>query len=415
MEKINRKRKIVNYDTDEENFEKQKKTQKNEKKEQIIEKSSNKKNQEGWENYQSVIIKDNQSISSDKVLGLDLDGTIVEPKSGKAFPINGDDWRLLFNNKLTAKLNEYHNAGYKLIIFSNQSGMSIGKQDVQDWQRKLDNIVFTLKLPILVMAAKETDYFRKPSIGMWKLMTEKFNKMEPDLSKCIYVGDAAGRDKAAHRKKDHNDSDYKFALNCGISFKTPEEFFLEQKEELPNFDFNPKDIKQDEYKAEDLISNKKEIIIFVGSPGSGKTSIFKKYLEPNGYIHINQDTLKTQPKCIKVAEQNLKEGKSVVIDCTNPAAKTRSVYVDLAKENEVPIRCFYFKFDKELVMHLNKLRKINNERQHHTKSVADVIIHTWFKHLEVPNVNEGFEEVKEIEFKPFFVNEKDKEIFYMYS
>jgi bifunctional polynucleotide phosphatase/kinase len=417
MEKRTRKRKVVDYNTDEEKAQKQKKTAKTgreENSEKVI-KTTPKVTQQGWDYYESVIIKDNNSTSSDKILALDLDGTLIETKSEESFPIDGDDWKFIYSNKLQERLNEYHNMGYKIVIISNQSGMSNGKQDVGEWQKKLDNIVNSLKLPILVMASKEKDYFRKPSVGMWKLMIEKFNSIQPDLSKCIYVGDAAGREKTHLRKKDHSDSDYKFALNCGIAFKTPEEFFINQKEKIPKLDFNPKKYTGEEYKAAEFISDKKEIIVFVGSPGSGKTSFFKKYLEPNGYIHINQDKLKTQQKCIKLADQNLKEGKSVVIDCTNPAAKTRKVYLDLAKENNVQIRCFFFKYDKDLVMHLNNLRNINIARQHNSKSVADVIIHTWFKYIENPSMKEGFDEVKQIEFKPFFENEDDKKIFYMYS
>ncbi len=412
-----RKRKVINYDTDEEKLQKQGKKN-NAKFNQVEEKPSKspkKAYQDGWEDYESVIVKDYYSITSDKILGLDLDGTLVEPKSGKAFPIDGDDWKLLHNSKVKDKLTEYHNNGYKLVIISNQSGMSSGKQDINEWQRKLDNIQFALKLPILAMASKGNDYYRKPAIGMWKLITDKFNTVQPDLAKCIYVGDAAGRDKTHLRKKDHGDSDYKFALNCGIDFYTPEEFFFGIKEKLPKINFDPSKYKEDQYDPKDLISEKKEIIVFVGSAGCGKTSFFKKYLLPNGYVHINQDTLKSQQKCIKVADENLKQGMSVAIDCTNPGATTRSVYIDLAKQNQVPIRCFYFKYEKDLVFHLNNLRIINFARKHNTKSVPGVIIHTWYKNIEVPSVKEGFSEIKEIEFKPFFENDDDKKIFYMYS
>ena len=50
----------------------------------------------------------------------------------------------------------------------------------------------------------------------------------------FYCGDAAGRPKTATRPKDFSDSDIKFALNVGLTFKTPEELFLGQKEKLPS-------------------------------------------------------------------------------------------------------------------------------------------------------------------------------------
>lgn len=58
-------------------------------------------------------------------------------------------------------------------------------------------------------------------------------------------------------------------------------------------------------------------VLFVGSPGSGKSTFYMKHLKPLDYVRINQDTLKTRDKCFKVAEQTLSEGKSVVIGKQN--------------------------------------------------------------------------------------------------
>jgi bifunctional polynucleotide phosphatase/kinase len=56
-----------------------------------------------------------------------------------------------------------------------------------------------------------------------------------------------------------------------------------------------------------------EIVLFVGSPGAGKTSFYRKFFEPHGYVHINQDTLKRREKCVKLARESIKEGKSCVV------------------------------------------------------------------------------------------------------
>lgn len=69
-----------------------------------------------------------------------------------------------------------------------------------------------------------------------------------DVSKCFYVGDAAGRAAGwkTKAKKDHSCGDRKFADNIGIRFYTPEEFFL--KESVSEFswgDFDPKKVSSD--------------------------------------------------------------------------------------------------------------------------------------------------------------------------
>lgn len=73
--------------------------------------------------------------------------------------------------------------------------------------------------------------------------------------------------------------------------------------------------------------------MFCGSPGAGKSTFYWTYLEPLGYTRVNQDILKTvsflltmhsatpdslqREKCLKVAGQQLQEGKSVAIGKTD--------------------------------------------------------------------------------------------------
>ena len=52
-------------------------------------------------------------------------------------------------------------------------------------------------------------------------------------------------------------------------------------------------------------------------------------------------------------------------------------------------------------------------RNHLSKRVGSIPIHTFFKKLQKPDISEGFDEVNEIHFNPGpFENEKDEETFY---
>lgn len=56
-----------------------------------------------------------------------------------------------------------------------------------------------------------------------------------------------------------------------------------------------------------------ELVIFVGLPCLGKSSFYRTHFSPAGYVHVNQDTLGSRAKCVKAAEEALKDGKSCVI------------------------------------------------------------------------------------------------------
>ena len=61
------------------------------------------------------------------------------------------------------------------------------------------------------------------------------------------------------------------------------------------------------------LSTKPELVLLVGYPSMGKSTLYRKHFEPAGYKHINQDVLGTRPKCINATEEALAEGKSCVI------------------------------------------------------------------------------------------------------
>jgi len=71
------------------------------------------------------------------------------------------------------------------------------------------------------------------------------------------------------------------------------------------------------------------------------------------YIRVNNDILKTKEKCMKVCKELLVDGKSVVIDNTNPTAEVRKRYIDIAKSLKIPIRALYFDVPKDTCIHNN--------------------------------------------------------------
>ena len=158
----------------------------------------------------------------------------------------------------------------------------------------------------------------------------------------FFVGDAAGRvdEHPTGRKQDHSDTDRKFAMNLSIPFYTPEEYFLGDKPgKYVLGAFNPMDYIQVTESLVDTTSTaidrpstesiqmlgkiislpiKPDVVLFVGSPASGKSSFYQEHLMPLGYARINQDTLKTREKCVEEAAALLENGLSIVIGILIP-------------------------------------------------------------------------------------------------
>ncbi|XP_071505647.1 uncharacterized protein F21D5.5-like [Diadema antillarum] len=351
---------------------------------------------------------------SSKVAGFDLDYTLIKPKSGKKWPTGPSDWMLL--DKVESKLKELHKDGYKIVIISNQRGMEKGHTKPTDFQRKINQIANYLQLPIQCFAATGENHYRKPATLTWDYIVEEENDgVKLDISKCMYVGDAAGRPKnwAPGKPRDFSCSDRMFAINIGVQFYTPEELFLGEKA-VP-FDWHSCDPKKalEEAKnkkpASDYHKKSKDLVLMVGPPASGKSFFAKRFLVPHGYTWVNRDTLNTPAKCLKATADAIQAGKCVVVDNTNPSKSTRGDYIDLAKEAGYTVRCFMMQTPLELAFHMNMYRQSLTEGD--TRRIPAVAYNMYKKNFEMPKTSEGIAEIREISFMPHFESEADKSMF----
>jgi bifunctional polynucleotide phosphatase/kinase len=314
------------------------------------------------------------------------------------------------------------------VIFTNQGGVTKGKLTIQAVVQRVEAFMEAavgVDVPFLVFAASGDDHHRKPATGMWDYMVREFFGNDPnriDLANSLYVGDAAGRPKGweQNKKKDHSCGDRKFALNVGIAFHTPEEFFLGQ-DVYKDWKFDVIDIKKHfenntkkPYDTKDIIDgDRQELVLFTGFPASGKSTFYKKHFAPNGYVHVNRDTLNTPAKCQKAAQEALRSGKSVVIDNTNPDRESRKAYLKIAKDAGVRARCFTFNTPRDLAEHLNLYRE--KITQGESKHVPGVGYNMYNKKKEDVSPKEGWDEIKAIEFIPDLSDEASSKRFYEYT
>ena len=150
-----------------------------------------------------------------KILFLDLDGTIRQPKSGAKFINNPEDQELLPG--VAAAIAHYKNQGWLLIGVTNQGGVAAGHKSIEDAIKeqqvtleiaKLDIIYFSptyeglecykitnqAKDIIKQFSIQEFGSFRKPGPGMLNLPL-KYLGVQPE--DCWMVGDRSEDEQAA--------------------------------------------------------------------------------------------------------------------------------------------------------------------------------------------------------------------------
>mmetsp|Transcript_38285 Transcript_38285/g.101621 ORF Transcript_38285/g.101621 Transcript_38285/m.101621 type:complete len:548 (-) Transcript_38285:34-1677(-) len=375
----------------------------------------------------------NDFIPLPKVAAFDLDSTLIVTKSGRVFPKDAADWRLLRDSDLRKRLRELAAEGHALVVISNQGGIRKGKLTAEDFRRKISAIQAALELPLAVFAAYGDNLFRKPAPQLWAQLRAEFASAGVIVSQeeSLYVGDAAGRgpgrkDWSETVKKDHSDSDRKFALNAGIAFHCPESFFLGQvPQAFALSGIDPADLLAKTATDEGLLPTDKspEMVLLVGWPGSGKTSLAQRVFVPAGYLWVNRDTLRDTARCHREAESALLKGRSVVVDATNPSVAGRADYVTIAKRaGGVPVRCLLMAADRALADHLNQVRQIlvssrqvSSDGKHDGKeqhgAVPPIAMATYGSKFEMPTISEGFSEVRSVGFCPVWDSDFHREIF----
>ncbi|TKR65195.1 hypothetical protein L596_025634 [Steinernema carpocapsae] len=355
---------------------------------------------------------------SEKIAGFDLDYTLITTKSGRTFPVDHNDWKL-WHESVPQKVKKAHEDGMKIVIFTNQKGVQAGKLKVKDLKTKIEAILAKFEVPVQVFVSLGPASFRKPYIGMWAHMEQNFNDGVPvDRAKSIYVGDAAGRTKTKLRKKDHSNGDRLFAMNLSVGFHTPEQFFLGQKTEEEHVmpEFNPETALNSEKKIFEpkvyFSADAPEMVILIGAPGSGKSTVAKMLCDKHGFEHVNGDTLKTWQACSAATNRFLADGKSVVIDNTNPDKDSRSRYMDIAQKYEIPCRCFVMTATFNHSRHNALYRTIMDPNHALIPRAAHNIFKS--KYLEPDMKKEAFDQLVRVNFVPEFKDEEAKKTYSYY-
>lgn len=366
-----------------------------------------------WEINNYLFGETDNFILKENIACFDLDNTLIKPKSNKKFPIDKNDWIFLYDN-IKNKINEYIQNNYCVIIITNQAGIKKGKINIDDFKDKIFNIQANLNIPIRIYASIDNDIYRKPYPTFWKIISENINI---NYNNSFYCGDACGR------INDHNDTDYKFALNNNIKFYTPEELFLNIKDNTKKINYidlnNIKDILINKDRKNKIIQqrkfindfdiNKKYIILMYGYPASGKSYISKYINKKYNFLIINQDILKTKSKCLNKAIECIKNNHSFIIDNTNFNKNIRKEFLNLVNNNYTKI-CINILCDKDISYHNSLYRAYDNYlNQKPISYIPKLVYNIQNKQREEPDLYE-FDKIYNIDFIP----PNDNDYFYYF-
>jgi histidinol-phosphate phosphatase family protein len=152
----------------------------------------------------------------------------------------------------------------------------------------------------------------------------------------------------------------------------------------------------------------KEIVLIIGAPGSGKTTLATA--EFPTYTRLNRDSMggSLAQVAAKLAVEITKSHEGFVLDNTYPNAKTRKLVVDVAKAHGVPVRCIHLNSTIEqaqynacerMVRQFGRLlmpHEIDASKDPNTFPIA--VLFRYRKEFESPSPSEGF---AKIETRPF--------------
>lgn len=133
-----------------------------------------------------------------------------------------------------------------------------------------------------------------------------------------------------------------------------------------------------------MASAAKEIIVMMGYPASGKTTLANSM---RNYYRVDGDSLKTAAAMKKEAEKHV-ESENIIFDCTAATKEKRAEFIAFAKKYERPIRLFWVQTPMEEAMKRNRKRA-----EAGGADVPAVVFYVYRKKLEPPTEEEGFTEI----------------------
>lgn len=139
-----------------------------------------------------------------------------------------------------------------------------------------------------------------------------------------------------------------------------------------------------------------DLVLFIGLQGSGKSSFYRERFAAT-HVHVSKDlwpnARKREARQRRLVSEALAQGRSVVVDNTNPLTEDRSPLIAMGRERGARVVGYAFESDVEACLARNASR-VGRAR------VTDKAIHITWRKLRWPSYAEGFDALFHVRLGP---------------
>lgn len=139
-----------------------------------------------------------------------------------------------------------------------------------------------------------------------------------------------------------------------------------------------------------------ELVLFIGLQGAGKSSFFRERFAES-FAHVSKDlwpkARNRERRQRRLMEEALREGRSVVVDNTNPSAEVRAPLIEIGQRLGARVVGYYFESNVEECLARNA-KRVGAAR------VPEVGFFATLKQLQRPTFAEGFDALYYVRLVP---------------
>ncbi|MFI6300246.1 AAA family ATPase [Amycolatopsis thailandensis] len=137
-----------------------------------------------------------------------------------------------------------------------------------------------------------------------------------------------------------------------------------------------------------------EVVILIGLQASGKTTFSRREFAGT-HVHLSKDHFpnarRRQGRQLRMLAEALEDGRSVVVDNTNPSPEEWAPLIEVARRHGARVAGYWFPPDLEGSQE-------RNARRNGKTRVPDVGLYATLKRLRRPTAEDGFDELYTVGF-----------------